>query len=60
MKEKQKDLEKAEERGKALIQHEKSAASTVVKETLKELNQSWGHLVHMVNIFKPSSSRLLS
>lgn len=46
---KEKDLEKAVERGNALIQHEKGAAFSVVKETLKGLNQSWAHLEHMVS-----------
>lgn len=49
MKEKEKDLEKAEERGNALIQDKKGAACCVVKETLKGLNQSWAHLDHMVS-----------
>lgn len=48
MKEKEKDLEKAEERGNALIQDKKGAACSVVRETLKGLNQSWAHLDHMV------------
>lgn len=51
MKEKEKDLEKAEERGNALIRDEKAAAFPVVKETLKGLNQSWAHLDHMVCFF---------
>lgn len=49
MKEKEKDLEKAEERGKALIQGKKGEACSVVKETLKGLNQSWANLDHMVS-----------
>lgn len=49
MKEKEKDLEKAEERGNALIQDRKGAACSVVTETLKGLNQSWAHLDHMVS-----------
>lgn len=48
VKEKEKDLEKAEERGNALIQDKKGAACSVVRETLKGLNQSWAHLDHMV------------
>lgn len=53
VKEKEKDLEKAEERGNALIQNEKAAAFPVVKETLKGLNQSWAHLDHMVSFLNP-------
>lgn len=49
MKEKEKDLEKAEERGNALIQDKKGEACSVVKETLKGLNQSWANLDHMVS-----------
>lgn len=49
MKEKEKDLEKVEERGNALVQDKKGAACSAVKETLKGLNQSWAHLDHMVS-----------
>uniref|UniRef100_A0A3P8TBY5 Spectrin repeat containing nuclear envelope protein 1 n=1 Tax=Amphiprion percula TaxID=161767 RepID=A0A3P8TBY5_AMPPE len=54
VKEKEKDLEKAEERGNALIQDKKGAACSVVKETLKGLNQSWAHLDHMISQMKVS------
>lgn len=53
VKDKEKDLEKAEERGNALIRDEKAAAFPVVKETLKGLNQSWAHLDHMVCVLNP-------
>lgn len=53
MKEKEKDLEKAEERGNALIQKETGSACSVVSETLKGLKQSWVHLDQMVNIVIP-------
>lgn len=53
VKEKEKDLEKAEERGNALIQDKKGGACSVVKETLKGLNQSWAHLDHMVSFSDP-------
>lgn len=53
VKEKEKDLEKAEERGNALIRDEKAAAFPIVKETLKGLNQSWAHLDHMVSFLNP-------
>ena len=53
VKEKEKDLEKAEERGNNLIQDKKGAACSVVKETLKGLNQSWAHLDHMVSFLDP-------
>ena len=55
VKDKEKDLEKAEERGNALIQDKKGAACSVVKETLKRLNQSWAHLDRMVSSPYPRS-----
>lgn len=54
VKEKEKDLEKAEERGNALIQKEMGSACSVVNETLKGLKQSWAHLDQMVNIYLSS------
>lgn len=53
VKEKEKDLEKAEERGNALIQKENGSACSVVRETLKGLKQSWARLDQMVNHFYP-------
>lgn len=63
MKEKEKDLEKAEERGNVLIKDKKGEACSVVKETLKGLNQSWAHLDHMVsfaNLLSQISDDILS
>lgn len=51
VKEKEKDLEKAEERGNALIQKENGSACSVVRETLRGLKQSWARLDQMVNHF---------
>ncbi|XP_057678025.1 nesprin-1 isoform X5 [Corythoichthys intestinalis] len=59
VKEKEKDLEKAEERGNALIQDKKGEACAVVKETLKELNQSWTHLDRMISQMKVSLRSVL-
>ncbi|CAB1447010.1 unnamed protein product, partial [Pleuronectes platessa] len=59
VKEKEKDLEKAEERGNALIRDKKGAACSVVKETLKGLNQSWAHLDHMISQMKVSLRSVL-
>ncbi|XP_049914520.1 nesprin-1 [Epinephelus moara] len=59
VKDKEKDLEKAEERGNALIQDKKGAACSVVKETLKGLNQSWAHLDHMISQMKVSLRSVL-
>ncbi|XP_061667964.1 nesprin-1 isoform X8 [Syngnathoides biaculeatus] len=59
VKEKVKDLEKAEERGNALIQDKKGEACAVVKETLKGLNQSWAQLNHMISQMKVSLRSVL-
>ncbi|XP_027896443.1 nesprin-1 isoform X8 [Xiphophorus couchianus] len=52
VKEKEKDVEKAEERGNALIHDKKGDTCSVVKETLKGLNQTWAHLDHMISEIK--------
>lgn len=59
VKEKEKDLEKAEERGNSLIQDKKREACTAVKETLKGLNQSWAHLDHMISQIKVNLRSIL-
>ncbi|XP_027140369.1 nesprin-1 isoform X4 [Larimichthys crocea] len=59
VKEKEKELEKTEERGNALIQDKKGVACSVVKETLKGLNQSWAHLDHMISQMKVSLRSVL-
>lgn len=48
VKEKEKDLEKAEEKGCMLIQDKKGETGSVIMEALKGLNQSWANLDHMV------------
>lgn len=48
VKDKEKDLEKAEEKGCLLIQDKKGEASSVIMDTLKGLNQSWANLDQMV------------
>lgn len=52
VKEKEKDLEKAEERGNALIQDKKGAACSAVKETLEGLSSSRCRLDQMVSFPK--------
>ncbi|KAI5615121.1 nesprin-1 isoform X2 [Silurus asotus] len=52
VKEKEKDLEKVEEKGSSLIQGKKGDASTVVMETLKGLNQAWTNLDQTVGQVK--------
>ncbi|XP_077443053.1 nesprin-1 isoform X2 [Stigmatopora argus] len=59
VKEKEKDLEKAKERGQALIQDKKGEACTVVKETLKDLNQLWARLDRMISQMKVSLRSVL-
>ncbi|XP_026174038.1 nesprin-1 isoform X1 [Mastacembelus armatus] len=59
VKEKENDLEKAEERGNALIHDKKGAACCAVKETLRGLNQSWTHLDHMISQMKVSLRSVL-
>ncbi|XP_048062412.1 nesprin-1 isoform X1 [Megalobrama amblycephala] len=48
VKEKEKDLERAEEKGCLLIQDKKGEAGSVIMDTLKGLNQSWANLDHMI------------
>uniref|UniRef100_A0A8B9L7P1 Spectrin repeat containing, nuclear envelope 1a n=1 Tax=Astyanax mexicanus TaxID=7994 RepID=A0A8B9L7P1_ASTMX len=50
LKEKEKELEKVEEKGRVLVQDKKGEASSVVMETLKGLNQSWTNLDQMVGL----------
>ncbi|XP_061756512.1 nesprin-1-like isoform X2 [Nerophis ophidion] len=59
VKDKEKDLEKAEEQGNTLIKDKKGEACSVVKETLKGLSQSWAHLNHMINQIKGSLRSVL-
>ncbi|XP_042156778.1 nesprin-1 isoform X2 [Oncorhynchus tshawytscha] len=59
VKEKEKDLEKAEERGSRLIQEKRGQACSVVMETLKGLNQSWANLDNMIGQMKVSLRSVL-
>ncbi|KAG7275371.1 hypothetical protein CRUP_007927 [Coryphaenoides rupestris] len=59
VKEKEKDVEKLEERGSALIQDKKGEACSVVRETLKGVNQSWTNLDHMISQMKVSLRSVL-
>lgn len=45
---KEKEVEKIEQNGLALIQNKKEEVSGVVMSTLRELNQTWANLDHMV------------
>uniref|UniRef100_A0A8C7FN26 Spectrin repeat containing nuclear envelope protein 1 n=1 Tax=Oncorhynchus kisutch TaxID=8019 RepID=A0A8C7FN26_ONCKI len=59
VKEKEKDLEKAEERGSGLIQEKRGQACSVVMETLKGLNKSWANLDNMIGQMKVSLRSVL-
>uniref|UniRef100_A0A452T3N3 KASH domain-containing protein n=1 Tax=Ursus maritimus TaxID=29073 RepID=A0A452T3N3_URSMA len=49
---KEKEVEKIEQNGLALIQNKKEEVSGVVMSTLRELNQTWANLDHMVGQLK--------
>ncbi|XP_060722109.1 nesprin-1 isoform X2 [Tachysurus vachellii] len=59
VKEKEKDLEKVEEKGCSLIQGKKGDASAIVMETLKRLNQAWTNLDQLVGQVKISLRAML-
>ncbi|XP_022518839.2 nesprin-1 isoform X7 [Astyanax mexicanus] len=59
LKEKEKELEKVEEKGRVLVQDKKGEASSVVMETLKGLNQSWINLDQMIGQTKVSLRAVL-
>ncbi|KAJ8270593.1 hypothetical protein GJAV_G00116870 [Gymnothorax javanicus] len=59
VKEKEKEVEKVEERGCALIQHKKEEACAVVMEALQGLNHSWANLDHMIGQLKISLKSVL-
>ncbi|XP_037675695.1 nesprin-1 isoform X12 [Choloepus didactylus] len=52
IKAKEKEVEKIEQSGLALIQNKKEEVSGVVMSTLQELNQTWAHLDHVVGQLK--------
>ncbi|XP_008578910.1 PREDICTED: nesprin-1 isoform X2 [Galeopterus variegatus] len=52
IKAKEKEVEKIEQTGLALIQNKKEEASSIVVNTLQELNQTWANLDHMVEQLK--------
>ncbi|KAF5900062.1 nesprin-1-like isoform X2, partial [Clarias magur] len=59
VREKEKDLEKVEEKGCSLIQGKKGDAAAVVMETLKGLHQAWTSLDQMVGQVKLSLRAVL-
>lgn len=48
LKDKEKDLEKVEEQGCALVQNKTDEACAIVMETLQGVNHSWANLHHLV------------
>lgn len=48
MKEKEKELERVEEQGCALVQNKTDEACAIVMETLQVVNHSWANLDHLV------------
>lgn len=59
MKEKEKDLERVEEQGCALVQNKTDEACAIVMETLQGVNHTWANLDHLVgfNILFPAPFR---
>lgn len=49
MKEKEKELERVEEQGCALVQNKTDEACAIVMETLQGVNHTWANLDHLVN-----------
>ncbi|KAI5193934.1 Nesprin-1 [Manis pentadactyla] len=52
IKAKEKEVEKIEQNGLALIHDKKEEVSGIVRSTLQELNQTWANLEHMVGQLK--------
>lgn len=49
MREKEKELERVEEQGCALVQNKTDEACAIVMETLQGVNHTWANLDHLVN-----------
>lgn len=48
VKEKEKELERVEEQGCALVQNKTDEACAIVMETLQGVNHTWANLDHLV------------
>lgn len=48
LKEKEKELERVEEQGCALVQNKTDEACAIVMETLQSVNHTWANLDHLV------------
>lgn len=49
LKEKEKELERVEEQGCALVQNKTDEACAIVMETLQGVNHTWANLDHLVD-----------
>lgn len=49
LKEKEKELERVEEQGCALVQNKTDEACAIVMETLQGVNHTWANLDHLVS-----------
>lgn len=58
MREKEKELERVEEQGCALVQNKTDEACAIVMETLQGVNHTWANLDHLVNFLVLFSSIL--
>ena len=54
IKAKEKEVEKTEQNGLALIQNKKEEVSGIVMSTLQDLNHTWANLDHMVTFLVES------
>lgn len=58
VREKEKELERVEEQGCALVQNKTDEACAIVMETLQGVNHTWANLDHLVNFLVLLSSIL--
>ncbi|XP_037550764.1 nesprin-1 [Nematolebias whitei] len=59
LKEKEKDLERVEEQGCALVQNKTDEACAIVMETLQSVNHTWANLDHLIGQLKISLTSVL-
>uniref|UniRef100_A0A1A8H4I9 Spectrin repeat containing, nuclear envelope 1b n=1 Tax=Nothobranchius korthausae TaxID=1143690 RepID=A0A1A8H4I9_9TELE len=59
LKEKEKELERVEEQGCALVQNKTDEACAIVMETLQSVNHTWANLDHLIGQLKTSLTSVL-
>ncbi|MED6238399.1 hypothetical protein ATANTOWER_020000, partial [Ataeniobius toweri] len=59
LKEKEKELERVEEQGCALVQNKTDEACAIVMETLQSVNHTWANLDHLIGQLKISLTSVL-